>query len=97
MLLKNIYFLLVTQEDADQIAKNVLELQKQFETFKLDLTKNVGEMFDIFGNGVVTLDGMMTLYFDMYGHLDGTLRELVRNKMASLFKTTCKQSCQAGT
>ena len=43
-------------------------------------------MFDVMASSIVNVDAMMRLYFDMYGHVDAEFRELIRNRLAMLFK-----------
>ena len=74
------------QEDADQVAKNLQGFTQRQETFRQELIGHVGKLFDTFSLGVVSLDALMSLFFDMYGHVDAGMRELVRNKLATLFK-----------
>ena len=68
------------------MAKNLQVFTQRQETFRQDLIELVGKLFDTFSLGVVSLDALMSLFFDMYGHVDAGLRELVRNRLAILFK-----------
>ena len=36
----------------------------------------------------------MNFYFDLYGHVDGALRELIRSKLSTLFKATLRDTGQ---
>ena len=60
--------------------------QSRLDTFREELIGHIGQLFDAFSSGVVSIDAMMALYFDMFGHVDAGLRKLVRNKLATLFK-----------
>ena len=48
------------------------------------------ELYEIAANSLNNTDDKMIFYMDLYSHVDGSLRDLIRNKVASLFKGDIK-------
>ena len=40
------------------------------------------------------MDSMLSFYWDLYGHCDGTIRELICNKLSTLLKSTLQDTVQ---
>ena len=82
----------VNEEDAA-----VVELARQsnlgiMENYRSRCVDIVVKLFDISAAHVARMDDCLNLFFDMYGHVDGCLADLVRTKVASLFKSEVRSS-----
>ena len=75
----------LTSEDYDIIMNNVGVNTQALEGHRQAMVSNVGKLYDVMSRGIVTIDSHLNFYFQMYGHLDGTLRDLIRSKLATLF------------
>ena len=65
-------------------------LASMFEDYRENVSNVFMELFDVTSKGLTEADDKLILYFDLYSHVDACLRDLVRDKMASLFKTDVK-------
>ena len=64
------------------------------EAFRNRVVQDVAALYDIMAAGIVGIDSMLGFYFELYGHCDGNLHDLVRSKMASLFQGHFKDGVQ---
>ena len=48
------------------------------------------DLYDKFSSSLNASDDLLIFYFDLLSHIDATLRELIRDKVASLFKKDIK-------
>ena len=49
------------------------------------MVNKFGQLYDTMSNGLVRVDSLAAFYFELYTHIDGSLRDLVRSKLSSLF------------
>ena len=50
--------------------------------------------FFIFPSVVFRINALMNFYFDLFGHVDGVLGELILSKLSALFKATLGDAVQ---
>ena len=91
---KYVINLSILQEDADTIRKNVLVNSQALDGYRLKVVDDVAKLYDNMSAGVVSIDAMLGFYFELYGHCDGSIRDLIRSKMASLFRNNLKDAVQ---
>ena len=75
----------VSVDDADIIRKNQLVNTQALEGYRRDMIDKVAKLYDNMAAGIVGVDAMINFYFELYGHCDGSLRDLVRSKLSNLF------------
>ena len=91
---KYVINLSILQEDADTIRKNVLVNSQALDGYRLKVVDDVAKLYDNMSAGVVSIDAMLGFYFELYGHCDSSIRDLIRSKMASLFRNNLKDAVQ---
>ena len=84
----------LTEEDADTIRKNQLVNSQALEAYKANLEEKVGGLYDQMAGSIVGIDAMVSFYLELYAHCDGSLRDLVRYKLAGLFRPRLRDSAQ---
>ena len=58
------------------------------------MVTDVGNLYDQMAASLVGIDGMIAFYLELYAHCDGSLRDLVRSKLSTLFKQQHRDSVQ---
>ena len=62
--------------------------------YRQKMVQDAAHLYDNMSAGVVSIDALLGFYFELYGHCDGNLRDLVRSKMACLFQGQFKEGVQ---
>ena len=81
---------------SDYIQKHNLSQQAEMDLRNLledHRSRTVGtfmDLYDKFSSSLNASDDLLIFYFDLLSHIDATLRELIRDKVASLFKKDIK-------
>ena len=71
-------------QEAETDLRNLLEVYRDRVSGKLV------DLYDMFSESLNASDDLLIFYFDLLSHIDATLRELIRDKVASLFKKDIK-------
>ena len=61
-----------------------------FEDYRESFSNVFMELYDVSSKNLTESDDNLILYFDMYSHVDACIRDLLRDKLASLFKNDVK-------
>ena len=73
-------------QEAETDLRNLLEVYRDRVSGKLV------DLYEMFSKSLNASDDLLIFYFDLLSHMDATLRELIRDKVASLFKKVLSQS-----
>ena len=65
-------------------------LRNIFNVYRVKVVKGYMELYEETAKVFIDVDDKMIFYLDLYSHVDGSLRDLVRDKLASLFKADVK-------
>ena len=68
--------------------------EQALEGYRQKLVMDVGKLYDKMAGSIVNIDALLAFYFELFGHCDGSLRDLVRSKLAMLFKGPYKEGVQ---
>ena len=71
-------------QEAETDLRNLLEVYRDRVSGKLV------DLYEMFSKSLNASDDLLIFYFDLLSHIDATLRELIRDKVASLFKKDIK-------
>ena len=63
---------------------------KELEAYRSDVGKSFMELLNSHFEFLSSTEDLLIFYSDLYSHCDGSLRELIRKKVASLFKQDVK-------
>ena len=67
-----------------------MDLRNLFEDYRSRAGGKLMDLYDMFSSCLNASDDFLIFYFDLLSHIDATLRELIRDKVASLFKKEIK-------
>ena len=84
----------LTTEDYEIIANNVQINSQVLEKYRTDLVGKVGDLYDRAASGFNYIDSSITFYLELYAHCDGSMRDLVRSKLATLFHQRLRDAVQ---
>ena len=73
----------LTEEQAEQVVATL-------EAYRSSVGKSFMGLFESYTEFLNSTEDFLIFYSDLYSHCDGSLRELLREKMASLFKRDVK-------
>ena len=73
----------LTEEQAELVVK-------ELEAYRSDVGKSFMELLNSHIEFLSSTEDLLIFYSDLYSHCDGSLRELIRKKVASLFKQDVK-------
>ena len=65
-------------------------LSKLFDSYRELVVSMFVEMFTLFSTYINSVEDYLQFYTQIYSHCDATIRNLIRNKVASLFKDNVK-------
>ena len=71
----------------DALAKELADI---LEDQRMDAANKYLNLFEHVSEKLTIIDDMLIFYLDLYSHADGLIRELLRDKLASLFKLDIK-------
>ena len=75
----------VSPQDKEQIAANLLAAEQVLKEHARDLSNKLGLFMDTVAGGVNRLDSFLGFHMDLFGHCDGEVTDLMRDKAATLF------------
>ena len=67
-----------------------MDLRNLLEDHRSRTVGTFMDLYDKFSSSLNASDDLLIFYFDLLSHIDATLRELIRDKVASLFKKDIK-------
>ena len=70
--------------------EDVVALRKLFDDYRELVVQGYMALYEESAKVLTEIDNKMIFYLDLYSHVDGSLRDLVRDKLASLFKADVK-------
>ena len=70
--------------------EDVVALRKLFDDYRELVVQGYMALYEESAKVLTEIDDKMIFYLDLYSHVDGSLRDLVRDKLASLFKADVK-------
>ena len=73
-------------QDRAKIEANMAVIQDQVQEYRKEVVKQFMSLFDSTASAANKLDDYLGFYCDLYGHVDASFRELMRAKMATLFR-----------
>ena len=76
----------LSEADRDIIRNNERELSNEIMEYRKSVVHHYMALFNLIATKFGRCDGWFNFYWDMYGHCDATLKDLIRSKFASLFK-----------
>ena len=68
----------------------VLDLEGILDNFRMDIGKKFLSLYDSVSSTFNDIDDYLIFYCDVYSHCDAAFRDLLRERMASIFKTPVK-------
>ena len=74
-------------ELSEEAAKTLADM---FEDYRDSFSNMFMELYDVTSKNLTESDDNLILYFDLYSHVDAGIRDLLRDKLASLFKNDVK-------
>ena len=84
----------LSERDSVQIQKNwQINLQSMGE-YRAGMADHVVKLYDIAGRNFNSVDDKLALYTELYGHCDGSMRELVKGRLLSLFSPAVRDALQ---
>ena len=66
------------------------DLRILLEVYRDRVSGKLVDLYEMFSKSLNASDDLLIFYFDLLSHIDATLRELIRDKVASLFKKDIK-------
>ena len=79
---------LAVKHNFDENAKK--DVNKLFDAYRDDMTKQYMQLFNAVGRSLNDIDDLLIFYTDVYSHVDASFRDLLRDRMASIFKSHVK-------
>ena len=79
---------LAQKHNLDDNAK--ADIDKLFDDYRDDVAKHYTDLFKSLGNSLNDVDDLLIFYSDLYSHVDSSFRDLLRDRMASIFKSHVK-------
>ena len=81
----------LTSTDRAQIKRNLVVLDSEFEDYRKSCVDQFMELFRAAAKVASDCDDGFAFYLDTYGHVDSSIRELLRSKLVNLFKADIRQ------
>ena len=66
------------------------ELQEMFDNYRADIVNKFTYLYSSASDAFTNIDDYMIFYIDLYSHCDATFRDLLRERMATIFKAPIK-------
>ena len=66
------------------------ELQDMFDNYRADIVNKFTYLYSSASDAFTNIDDYMIFYIDLYSHCDATFRDLLRERMATIFKAPIK-------
>ena len=60
------------------------------ESYRKEVADQFMSLYDVTAAHLNDAESLLTFYTNLYGHIDGTFRDLIRNRVASLFRADIK-------
>jgi hypothetical protein len=77
----------IPDDDLAQIKRNWVVLGDELSDYRKSCVDHFVKLFSSAAETANMIDDGFAFYTDMYGHVDASIRELLRSKMANLFKS----------
>ena len=82
----------VSPQDRELIATNLVAADVTLKEHMRDLSNKLGLFMDTVSGGVNRLDSFLGFHLDLFGHCDGEVTDLMRDKAATLFSPTYRSA-----
>ena len=86
----------VSLPDKDQIAANLLAAELTLKEHMRDLSNKLGLFMDSVSSSVNRIDSFLGFHMDLFGHCDGEVTDLMRDKAATLFSPSFRSAVRGG-
>ena len=86
----------LTEPEKAIIANNMLAGEATTKEYMRDVSNKIGSFMDTVVGGANRLDYMLGFHMDLYGHCDGELTDLMRDKASTLFSPNYRSAVKGG-
>ena len=77
----------IPAEQLAQIERNWVVVEDEIKDYRQSMLEHYFLLFKMAAETANVIDDGFSFYVDLYGHVDASIRELLRSKMANLFKS----------
>ena len=77
----------LTREDAEVLSKNEGKIIDAVTGYRDQVVTLIQNMFETFSQKLNDMNDFLAFYCDLYGHVDASFRDLIRDKLANCFKS----------
>ena len=77
----------LSREDAEVLGQNELKVLNAVNGYRDDVVSLIQSLFETFSQKLSDMDDYLAFYCDLYGHVDASFRDLIRDKLANCFKS----------
>ena len=77
----------ISELDRAKIAANMTVMEDEMASYRANAVQHYMSLYEAAAGVSNTLDDFLNFYTDVYGHNDACLRDLIRSKLANLFRS----------